>query len=232
VAPGGFDVPRVDPGHALRDGDKSREQLLEELRLLRRQLGLGDERRQRAETALREAREFLARLLDHTPAPIYLTGRDGRRRLVNRAWEELWRQPRAEVIGRTVEELYPPALARQFLEENRRVLETEAPLAFEEEIDTPGGRRDLYTVKFPLYDAAGQVEAAGGISFDITERQRAEGQLHAYSERVQALSRRLLIVQEEERRNLARELHDGVCQVLTCLAFALDGAPETATRLG
>jgi signal transduction histidine kinase len=35
------------------------------------------------------------------------------------------------------------------------------------------------------------------------------------------LSRRLLVVQEEERRNLARELHDEIGQVLTGLSFQL-----------
>lgn len=216
----------------MRDEDKTREQLLEDLRLLRGQLEQGDERRRRAETTLRETQEFLARLLDHTPAPIYVTDRDGRRRVVNRAWEALWQKPRADVVGRTVEELYPPGLARQFLEENRRVLETAAPLAFEEAIDTPGGRRHLITVKFPLRDAADQPEAVGGISFDVTERKQAEAQLRDSSERVRSLSRRLLTLQEEERRHLARELHDGVCQVLTCLAFALEGGAPAASEAG
>ncbi len=39
---------------------------------------------------------------------------------------------------------------------------------------------------------------------DITDRKRAEGRLRDYSERVQALSRRLLQAQEEERRHLAQ----------------------------
>jgi signal transduction histidine kinase len=47
---------------------------------------------------------------------------------------------------------------------------------------------------------------------------------------VQALSRRLLTVQEEERLRLARELHDEVGQILTSLKFALEaGASATPT---
>ena len=47
---------------------------------------------------------------------------------------------------------------------------------------------------------------------EILERKRAE-------EEVQELSRRMMRVQEEERRNLARELHDGATQNLVALAL-------------
>jgi PAS domain S-box-containing protein len=50
---------------------------------------------------------------------------------------------------------------------------------------------------------------------DITERKLAE-------ERHQDLSRRLMEVQEEERRHLARELHDQVGQLLTGIKIALE----------
>jgi PAS domain S-box-containing protein len=60
--------------------------------------------------------------------------------------------------------------------------------------------------------------AIGGIVFncrDITKRKRAEGRLNDSSQRLQVLSRRLVEVQETERRHLARELHDEIGQALT-----------------
>ncbi len=41
------------------------------------------------------------------------------------------------------------------------------------------------------------------------------------------LLRRVLSVQEEERKRISRELHDETCQVLTGLSYALDDAAET-----
>ena len=51
-----------------------------------------------------------------------------------------------------------------------------------------------------------------------------------YAARFRYASERLLTVQEEERRRIAGELHDGVGQVLTALTLTLDAA-STAPRL-
>ncbi len=56
---------------------------------------------------------------------------------------------------------------------------------------------------------------------NITERKRAEQILRDYTARLQTVSRKLLEVQEDERRRLARELHDQVGQVLTALKVNL-----------
>ena len=52
---------------------------------------------------------------------------------------------------------------------------------------------------------------------DITERKRTEQTLHDNAERLRGLSRRLIAVQETERRNINRELHDRVGQNLAAL---------------
>jgi PAS domain S-box-containing protein len=56
---------------------------------------------------------------------------------------------------------------------------------------------------------------------DITTRKHAERALRAASEQLKALSRRLVDVQEAERRQLARELHDRAGQNLTVLGINL-----------
>lgn len=56
---------------------------------------------------------------------------------------------------------------------------------------------------------------------NITERRRVEQRLVESTQRLQQLSRRLLSVQEEERRALARELHDDFGQQLTALKLNL-----------
>jgi two-component system sensor histidine kinase UhpB len=69
---------------------------------------------------------------------------------------------------------------------------------------------------------------------DITERQRTQlalerlnRELEHSHERLRALSRRLLEVQEEERGRLARDLHDDIGQALTALKIQLESVPRS-----
>lgn len=63
--------------------------------------------------------------------------------------------------------------------------------------------------------------AAQCVFDDITEQRQAERERADYLQRLQAVSRQLLEVQETERRALARELHDSVGQELTALTLNL-----------
>jgi PAS domain S-box-containing protein len=59
------------------------------------------------------------------------------------------------------------------------------------------------------------------ITQDITERKRAAKELEEANRQLRFLSRRLFEVQEEERRHLARELHDEIGQALTAAKINL-----------
>src|SRR5262249_12183918 len=61
----------------------------------------------------------------------------------------------------------------------------------------------------------------GGMAVDISELKEAEAQRLAYAEQQEAFSRRVLEAQEEERRFLARELHDEFGQLLTGIKLNL-----------
>ncbi len=63
------------------------------------------------------------------------------------------------------------------------------------------------------------LEIAADITKDLRESEQA---LQASTQQLQAMSRRLVDVQESERRDLARELHDRVGQDLTALSITLD----------
>jgi signal transduction histidine kinase len=65
---------------------------------------------------------------------------------------------------------------------------------------------------------------------DITERKRAEEQLQNYTKHLRRLSQRLLEVQEEERRFLARELHDEIGRVLSAVKAYLQRARKLMTE--
>jgi PAS domain S-box-containing protein len=157
--------------------------------------------RKRVEEALRTTQEFLEGILDNAPLPIYGVSEEGRIRLANRFFADFVGMPQEEVIGSLLEDVFTADEARQFRENNRRVIETETPLIEEEWAEAPDGRHYFQTIKFPLRDPDRRTVAIGGISLDVTERRRAE----------EALSE----ARRAERRRIARDLHDIVLQDLS-----------------
>src|SRR5215208_2624389 len=157
--------------------------------------------RKRVEEALRTTQEFLGGILDNAPLPIYGVSEEGRIRLANRFFADFVGMPQEKVIGSLLEDVFTAEEARQFRENNRRVIETETPLIEEEWAQASDGRHYFQTIKFPLRDPDRRTVAIGGISLDVTERRRAE----------EALSE----ARRTERRRIARDLHDIVLQDLS-----------------
>ena len=74
-----------------------------------------------------------------------------------------------------------------------------------------------------LYSLASSRSRALEIANEITKDLReSEKELRSSTEQLQAMSRRLVDVQESERRQFSRELHDRVGQNLTALSINLD----------
>jgi PAS domain S-box-containing protein len=105
-----------------------------------------------------------------------------------------------------------------------------------------------YSRAVPLLDANGEIVEWFGAASDVTDRREAEekyrklaqtldGEVRArtrameeQSSQVRDLSRRLLRSQDEERRHIARELHDSAGQTLTVLGISLAQLAQKAGR--
>jgi PAS domain S-box-containing protein len=91
-----------------------------------------------------------------------------------------------------------------------------------------GSSRWMLTRGVAMRDPAGRPIRMIGSSIDITDHKQADEKLREYYEHVQTLSHQLLTVQEEERRHLARELHDEIGQVLATINFQFHAAKGLA----
>jgi PAS domain S-box-containing protein len=87
----------------------------------------------------------------------------------------------------------------------------------------------------PVPDAEGRIIRWFGAGTDIHEERVARDELASRvreaTAELRTLSQRLLTVQEEERRHLARELHDEIGQMLTGLQLQLAAAASSASGL-
>jgi PAS domain S-box-containing protein len=99
------------------------------------------------------------------------------------------------------------------------------PFSFDYQITRADGSvRVLHDRGGVILSEEGEPIRLVGTCQDVTELRQAEQALQEYSTRLQNLSRRLLEVQEKERRHLARELHDEFGQILATITLHLHGA--------
>lgn len=167
---------------------------------------------------LREREKVLAELLDNSPDVMARVDPNLRLLFVNAAWTRMTGIPRKSALGKTCHELglSPSAVALQ-KRALRRVLKTATPVTTEFTLQSAQGLMALEAVNVPEFDA-NRVSSILMIGRDITDRKRIQ-ELSARSEQdIHRLTARLVTAQEQERRRIARDLHDSIGQLLSALA--------------
>jgi PAS domain S-box-containing protein len=182
--------------------------------------------------ALSESEQRFRRLVELMPVAVYVCDTEGIIRSYNKRAVELWgREPK---LGDTAQRycaslrLYSPEGKLVPHEESKmaEALRTGVPAHdLEVVIERPDGSCITVLVNIaPLRDGKGELVGAMNCFQDITERKRSAKELKEANHQLRFLSRRLFEVQEEERRHLARELHDEVGQALTAAKINLQAA--------
>ena len=177
-------------------------------------------KRKKAESALRESEEHFATVFRASPLPIGINRlRDGVFLDVNNAFLRLHGYDREEVVGHASAELKlwhsanREAVYRELREQKRpQVVEMQGR-------HKSGEVRDLIA-SIELIEVAGE-PCVLGVLTDITERKRAATELEASRTALRALAARVEAVREEERRKLARDIHDTFGHALTDWKFDL-----------
>ncbi|HUF19754.1 MAG TPA: response regulator [Burkholderiales bacterium] len=84
---------------------------------------------------------------------------------------------------------------------------------------------------FVVSDHDGTAVRMIGAMLDVTELKRMDIELATANQRLKALSANVLHIQENERRHIARELHDEVGQLLTALKISLDALARSGIEV-
>lgn len=183
----------------------------------------------RAEEALKKSEEMLRGLFEFAPDTVLVANKRGRIVRVNAQVELMFGYPANELIGKPIEELIPERLRQQHTRHRTDYLTEPHARPMGAGLELYGKRKD--GSEFPVDVMLSPMESGEGsiviaVIRDITRRKQAEQDIKEYAEQLSVLSRRLMEVQEMERRNIARELHDEISQSLTGLKLTLEMAAK------
>ena len=160
--------------------------------LVARSLYRLDIERAHAEARVADNYQLMRTLIDNLPDRIFAKDRESRF-LVNNAshLRVLGAERPEDVRGKTDEHFFPPEVARPFLEEEHRIVETGEGITDQEQRRTSrtGEERWVTVTKVPFRNAQGEVAGIVGITHDVTALKHAQSLLREQNEMLEETMR-------------------------------------------
>ena len=186
--------------------------------------------------------ELLHSLINYSPLGIIILDEDGNTELWNPACEKLFNWSSKEVEGKPLP-IVPPDKADEHLGLRNTIMSGESFTDREViRLRKDGKKIHLSISAAPLFNSGHKPIGISSFLIDVSEKKKSERereklfkQITAARNRLKILSSRLISVQETEKRNISRELHDEIGQMLTAIKIdaqriKLDpGSPDTAS---
>ena len=191
------------------------------------------ERKQAEETLRSREREFHL-LADNVPALYSQVDHELRYRFVNKRYEEFFGLPPSDIVGRQIKDVVGEFNFSKIEPHLREALTGRAAALINSMVLPNGDACWVNEQYMPDRDDTGLIRGILVLITDVTAQKRAELALEQSRlvlqekrEELQALTDKLLTAQDEERKRIARELHDDFNQRLAALSVELESMERT-----
>lgn len=211
--------------------DAARRELEAKVELRTRELLASNERlraevavRKGAERALALAEQRTQQIISAMPLALFIKDADARITLMNRAAEQQWGVPFAEARDTRAGAWFTPEQSAAFIAADAAVFRGRQLVVVDERVWHAALReeRQLRTYKKPVFDGAGRPASLICISVDVTEHQHAELRQQQSFAQLRRLAAQLETSKQEERRNIALDIHDQLGQNLMALKIDVE----------
>ncbi len=196
--------------------------------------------RRKAREDAEKNRTTIQALLESTTQSIVAVDRSEKIVLANGNIDQMFGYRPGELVGQQLEILIPESVRGRHATHHKAYFADMRSRPMGLGLNLEARRKD--GTLFPVEIGLSAIETAEGklaVAFvnDITQRQQLEQRAQVHAQEVQALAASLLTAQEDERRRVARELHDRICQKLASLAIdisalAADPPPQAEIQAG
>ena len=152
----------------------------------------------KADAQIRENEMIFEQLLENSPVYIFFKDENIRPLKLSRNFEQMLKMPLHNILGKSMDELFPSELARNIVEDDKRILQNGELIKVDEEMND----RCYTTIKFPI-SIEGKPRYLAGFTIDITDRKKADLATQTLTNRLQimlsALQYGVLVVDNENR---------------------------------
>ena len=182
-----------------------------------------------AQEKLRRNEELLRTTKDLLPVGLWITDRDGNIIESNPAGHRIWAGAKYVGIEQFGEyKAWWVDSGKRIEPEDwavaRAIRKGEASIDEELEIECfDGTHKIILNSAVPILSDQQEITGVVVVNQDITDRKRKQQLLRESENRLRQLSSQLITVQEDERKRIAREIHDGIGQSLSAIKFRIEG---------
>ncbi len=163
--------------------------------------------------ALKESEQNLRAVLDASPDIIVLVDKNGNLIESNEKLEQALGVKRKEIISSDIFQNFDKDVKDIRTEVFKKVLKSKKRYTYKD----VSNRKVWQNTIVPILDDKNLVSRLAVYTSDVTEKEKYESKLRERNESLRNLSKYITNIREEERKKIAREIHDNLSQILTAI---------------
>jgi PAS domain S-box-containing protein len=146
----------------------------------------------KSQEAIKESEEIFRNFMEYSPVYVFFKDENIRSLKLSKNYEQMLGKPINELLGKTMDDLFPSDMARSMIEDDKNILREGKLVVVDEELNG----RFYTTIKYPI-QIDKKTRYLAGFTIDITEKKKAEEILRRQKEEIEKQNQEYAALNEE-----------------------------------